>query len=65
MDSAWRRIVSLHADEWICRFANELRRLGLNVESGLLIEWAFQMWRTDSARNPEEVARDEVACWPH
>jgi len=55
----------LHADEWICRFANELRRLGLNVESGLLIEWAFQMWRTDSARNPEEVARDEVACWPH
>jgi hypothetical protein len=65
MESDWRNIASLHPDEWMCRCANELGRLGLNAEPGLLLEWAFQMWRTDSAKDPEEVARDEFACWPH
>lgn len=65
MESDWGKISALRFEEWICRFANEIGRLGLDIEPGLLLEWSFQMWRTDSARYPEEVARDEYSNWPH
>ena len=64
MDPEWRRIASLHADEWMARFASELGRLGVAAEPRMLLEWGFLMWRTESGRSPEEVAREEFAGWP-
>lgn len=64
MDSDWTRIASLPVDEWMYRFASELIRLGLTAEPRSLLEWGWMMWRTESGRTPEEVAREEFACWP-
>ena len=58
--------MQLRAEEWIDRFANELGRLGTRAEPHLLVDFGFEMWRTDGGRPPEEVARVEFEAWqPH
>jgi hypothetical protein len=64
MENDWRAILLLAPEDWICRCANEFGRLGLKPEPALLLEWSFCLWRLNSHKCPEEVARMEFLNWP-